>query len=42
MHTSFQTPVGRANPKWAKTALLVPLIGLLLLLSAVPVRAATL
>jgi hypothetical protein len=41
MHTSFQTPVGRAHPKWAKTALLVPLIGLLLLLSAVPVRAAT-
>ena len=29
MHTSFQTPVGRANPRWAKTALLAPLIGLL-------------
>jgi hypothetical protein len=41
MHTSFQTPVGRANPRWAKTALLAPLIGLLLLVSAVPVRAAT-
>jgi hypothetical protein len=42
MHTSFQTPIGRANPRWAKTARLAPLIGLLLLLvSAVPVRAAT-
>jgi hypothetical protein len=42
MHTFFQTPVGRANTRWAKIALLAPLIGLLMLvMSAVPVRANT-
>jgi hypothetical protein len=42
MHTCFQTPLGQAHPKWAKTAWLAPLIGtLLLVVSAVPVRAQT-
>jgi CHRD domain-containing protein len=42
MHTCFQTHVGQTYPKWAKSALLAPLIGLLMLLvSAVPVRAET-
>jgi len=42
MHTCFQTSLGQAHPQWAKTALLAPLIGLLMLLvSAVPVWAQT-
>jgi hypothetical protein len=42
MQTCFQTPMDQARPKYAKTTLLVPLIGLLMLLvSAVPVRAQT-
>jgi hypothetical protein len=40
MHTCSQTPVGQAHPRWAKAARLAPLIGLLLLVSAVPVWAA--
>jgi hypothetical protein len=41
-HTCVQTSVGQAPTQWAKTARRAPLIGLLLLLvSAVPVRAAT-
>jgi hypothetical protein len=42
MRTCFQTPVDRAHTKWAKTTLLAPIIGLLILVvSAVPVRAQT-
>jgi hypothetical protein len=42
MHTCFQTPLGQAHPQWDKTALLAPLIGLLMLLvSAGPVWAET-
>jgi CHRD domain len=43
MHTFFKTIVGsRAHTTWAQSALLAPLIGLLILVgSAVPVRAQT-
>jgi hypothetical protein len=38
----FQSPVGKAKTRWMKSTRLAPLIGLLLLVvSAVPVRAAT-
>jgi hypothetical protein len=42
MHPCVQTSVDQAPTQWAKTARLAPLIGLLLLVSAVPMRAATL
>ena len=43
MHTCSQPPVSRAQPRWATSARLAPLVGLLLLVvSAVPVRAETL
>jgi hypothetical protein len=43
MHKFFQTIVGRAHTRWAKSVVLAPIIGLLLILvvSAVPVRAQT-
>jgi hypothetical protein len=42
MHQFFQTTGGMAPTRWAKRALLAPLIGLLMLIvSAVPVRAQT-
>ena len=42
MPQSFQSPVGKAKTRWMKSTRLAPLIGLLLLVvSAVPVRAAT-
>jgi hypothetical protein len=42
MHTCFPSAVGLANSRWAKSALLVPLTCLLMLMvSAVPVKAQT-
>ena len=42
MHKFFETIVGRAHTRWAKRALIAPIIGLLMLVgSAVPVRAQT-
>ena len=42
MHTCFPSAVGLANRRWAKSALLVPLTCLLMLMvSAVPVKAQT-
>ena len=42
MHTCFPSAVGLANRRWAKSALLVPLTCLLILMvSAVPVKAQT-
>jgi hypothetical protein len=42
MHTFFQSAVGMASSRWAKRALLAPLICLLMLIvSAVPMRAQT-
>jgi hypothetical protein len=42
MHTCFPSAVGLANSRWAKSALLVPLTCLLMLIvSAVPVKAQT-